>query len=74
LKDKGHAIVVNCKRCGKKMAKWQRSKKDEEAHPFPFDSICGKCISPEEVSRVYPNTKGTILKSLGNQRRNLSNS
>jgi hypothetical protein len=44
------------------MMKWQRPKEDEEAHPFPFDSICGFCITPEEVARHYPNTKGIYLK------------
>jgi len=55
-------VTVTCKRCGIKMAKWKRSAEDEAEHPFPFDSICGFCISPKEVARVYPNTKGKILK------------
>lgn len=62
MKGRGQVISINCKRCGREMAKWQRSKEDEEAHPFPFDSICGFCITPEEVARRYPNTKGTFLK------------
>lgn len=62
FKEKGHSIVVNCKRCGAKMAKWQWSKEDEETHPFPFDSICGFCITPEEVVQHYPNAKVTFLK------------
>jgi hypothetical protein len=54
LKEKGMVIVVDCKRCGVKMAKWKRSPEDETLHPFPFDSICGHCITEEEVKRVYP--------------------
>jgi hypothetical protein len=62
MRERGQVIRVNCRRCGREMAKWQRSKEDEEAHPFPFDSICGFCITPEEVLRHYPNAKGTFLK------------
>jgi hypothetical protein len=54
LREKGMVIIVNCKRCGVKMAKWKRSKEDEEAHPFHFDSICGRCITEEEVRKVHP--------------------
>jgi len=62
MKERGQVIVVDCKRCGKKMSKWQRPKELEEAHPFPFDSICGFCTTPEEVARYYPNSKGIYLK------------
>lgn len=62
MREKGQSIAINCKRCGVKMAKWQRSKEDEEAHPFPFDSICGQCITQKEVWIVYPLSKGTYLK------------
>jgi hypothetical protein len=62
MKERGQVIVVNCKKCGKEMPKWQRSKELEEAHPFPFDSICGLCISPEEVARYYPNAKRNLFK------------
>jgi hypothetical protein len=44
------------------MSKWQRPIELEEAHPFPFDSICGFCITPEEVARHYPNSRGVYLK------------
>lgn len=54
LKEKGYSIIVNCKRCGVKMAKQQRSKEDEEAYPFPFDSICGRCITVAEARKAYP--------------------
>ena len=62
MKERGQVIRVNCRRCSREMAKWQRSKEDEEAHPFPFDSSCGFCTTAEEVARCYPNTKGTFLK------------
>lgn len=54
MRERGQVIRVNCKRCGAKMAKWKRSAEDEAEHPFPFDSICGFCISPEEVNKQYP--------------------
>jgi hypothetical protein len=62
MKEKAQAIRVKCKRCGKEMSKWQRSKELEEAHQLPFDGICGFCIQPEEVARHYPNTRGNYLK------------
>ena len=62
MKEKGMVIVADCKRCGKKIPKWQRSKELEEAHPYSFDSICGFCITPEEVILHYPNAKGIYLK------------
>ena len=62
MRERGQVIRVNCKRCGREMAKWQRSKEDEEAHPFPFDSICGRCITQEEVWKVYPLSRGIFLK------------
>lgn len=54
MKEKGMAITVNCKRCGVKMAKWKRSPEDEAAHPFPFDDICGRCITEAEARKAYP--------------------
>ncbi len=62
MKEKGQAIRVKCKKCGNEMFKWQRSKEVEEAHPFPFDSICGFCIQPEKVARHYPHTKKKLFK------------
>jgi len=62
MSEKGMVVTVTCERCGIKMAKWKRSAEDEAEHPFPFDSICGKCICPKEVARVYPNTNGKVLK------------
>lgn len=62
MKEKGQVIAVNCKRCGVKMMKWKRSVEDEAEHPFPFDSICGRCITQEEVWKIYPLSKGTCLK------------
>jgi len=62
MKEKGQVIVVNCKRCGVKMAKWQRSAEEEAEHPFPFDGICGRCITQEEIWAIYPLSKGTYLK------------
>lgn len=63
MRATGKIIYVNCKRCGKRIFKWQRSKQDEEAHPFFLDSICGRCIDPEEVARHYPLSRGIYLKS-----------
>jgi len=62
MQQKGQAIRVTCKRCGITMLKWQRPKEDEEAHPFFFDSICGRCINPKEVARHYPLSRGIYLK------------
>lgn len=62
MKERGQFIVVNCKRCGVKMAKWKRSPEDEAAHPFSFDNICGRCITQEEVWEIYPLSKGAFLK------------
>jgi len=36
------------------MAKWKRSPEDEAAHPFPFDGICGHCITEAEARKAYP--------------------
>jgi hypothetical protein len=47
------------------MMKWQRSKEDEEAYPFPFDSICGRCITTEEAKRAYPLAYKKISCDLG---------
>jgi ribosomal protein S26 len=63
MKERGQVIVVNCKRCGREMPKWELLIKREVTHPFPFDSICGFCITPEEVARHYPNSRGVYLKS-----------
>jgi hypothetical protein len=54
LKEKGQVIVVNCKRCGRKMPNWQRSAELEASHPFPFDRICGLCITEDEAKKAYP--------------------
>ena len=50
MREKGQPITVNCKRCGVKMLKWQRPREDGKAHPYPFDSICGRCITPKEIA------------------------
>lgn len=42
------------------MAKWQRSKEDEEAHPFFFDRICGFCITKEDIN-FCKRTGGLIM-------------
>lgn len=62
MREKGMVVTVTCKRCGIKMSKWKRSAEDEAEHPFPFDSICGRCITQEEVWKIYPLSKGTYLK------------
>lgn len=62
MKERAQVIRVNCNRCGKEMLKYQRSREDEEKFPFPFDSICGFCITPAEVSRHYPKSRGAYLK------------
>jgi ribosomal protein S26 len=54
LKEKGQVIVVNCKRCCRKMPKWKRSAEIEVSYPFPFDSIFGLCITEKEIRRYYP--------------------
>jgi ribosomal protein S27AE len=58
-------VIVNCKRCGVKMAKWQRSPEDEASKPFPFDSICGRCITTEKAKRGYPLAYKKISYDLG---------
>ena len=42
------------------MAKWQRSKEDEEIHLFFFDKICGPCITEEDIS-FYKRRGGLIM-------------
>lgn len=52
--DKGQVVRVNCKRCGRVMPKWEWLIKRKDSKPFPFDSICGYCITDEEVRQYYP--------------------
>lgn len=62
MREKGMVMTVTCKRCGIKMPKWKRSAEDEAEHPFPFDCICGRCITQEEAWKVYSLSRGTYLK------------
>ena len=43
-----HPIIVLCKRCGGRMLKWKSEPEIEQAFPFQFDSICGRCIKKDE--------------------------
>ena len=46
---KGCVIIVGCKRCGCQMLKWDRGPELEAAFPFKLDSICGACITRDEL-------------------------
>lgn len=36
------------------MTKWKRSPEDEAENPFPFDGICGRCVTEAEARKAYP--------------------
>lgn len=61
MKDKGQIIRVKCKRCGKMMLKWERWPIElETVYPYPFDRICGRCLTQQEVD-FYKKTGGLIM-------------
>ena len=61
MQDKGQLIRVNCKRCGFKMLKWERIPRELEImFPYPFDKICGRCLTRQEVD-FWKNTGGLIM-------------
>lgn len=61
MQDKGQIIRVNCKRCGFKMLKWERIPRELDAiHPYPFDKICGHCLTKQEVD-FWKKTGGLIM-------------
>lgn len=50
IKDKGQIIRTTCKRCGVVMLKWERWPLELEiTHPYPFDRVCGRCLTQQEV-------------------------
>jgi hypothetical protein len=61
MQDKGQIIRINCKRCGEKMLKWERNPRElETMFPYPFDKICGRCLTKQEVD-FWKNTGGLIM-------------
>jgi hypothetical protein len=59
--EKGQVIRINCKRCGVVMAKWERRPQElETIYPYPFDKVCGHCLTKQEVD-FYKKTGGLIM-------------
>ncbi len=57
---KGRVILVSCKRCDRLMFKWQRFPIElDVTHPFPFDRVCGRCLTQQEVDFYY-NRNGNV--------------
>lgn len=58
FKDKGQIIRTNCKRCGARMLKWERWTKElETTNPYPFEGVCGHCLTQREVDSHYGRVK-----------------
>jgi hypothetical protein len=61
VKEEGQIIRTNCKRCGVAMLKWERQPRElETTHPYPFDRVCGRCLTEQEVD-FYKKTGGMIM-------------
>ena len=60
IKDKGQITRTSCTRCGSSMLKWERWPKElEVTNPYPFEGVCGGCLTQEEVDAHYGRRKGT---------------
>jgi len=61
IKDKGQIIRTTCKRCWVMMLKWERWPRELEVQfPYPFDRICGHCLTKQEVD-FYKKTRGLTM-------------
>jgi len=61
VKASGQTIRTNCKRCSVEMLKWERQPRElETTHPFPFDRVCGRCLTQQEVD-FHWKTGGVIM-------------
>ena len=58
---KGQVIRTNCKRCGVLMLKWERNPRElEVTHPYPFDKVCGHCLTRQEGDFYYNRGRATL--------------
>lgn len=54
----GKVILVSCKRCDVLMLKYQRIPIELDiTNPFPFDRVCGHCLTQKEVDLHYGRLK-----------------
>ena len=56
--QKGQAIIISCKLCGREMLKWDRGPEAEDNCSFPLDGKCGLCLTKDEVQAYWKRIRG----------------
>lgn len=60
-KNRGQIARTSCVRCGSSMLKWERWPKElETTNPYPFEGVCGRCLTQKEVDAHYGRERGMI--------------